>query len=472
MRRSELDPADAAELVALDRILAGEPVDASELELAALVESVRADAPRLGRGRRRPPRRAPRQAGRDGVRRASGGAARSAGHPPEDRARVARRRRVGGGGRRRYGRARHRRRRAQFDHDRGGAAGARRLVDPIAPASAAPPRPPRAHRPAAPPHAPAPAVAVPARRRPADASPARACSSARRRSRSATGAASIGQVADEIIAATEQLGGVVQNSNVTEAGNGSLATFSLTVPSASLSELVTTLSRLAHVESLNQSTQDITDSYGRATSRLAADRAERDALFAALARATTPNETTSLDDRIAALDGRIASEQRAVASLRRAGAHRQRGRGAAAGGVGTRADPRRRDAAHRPARRRRRPAGEPRRRARGPGRARAAGHRRARGLVGGAGAPPRAPASGRCSPADRAARRVRCGDGQRRRSRHRTEAGAETPRLRRRAARRAPPVARPPVRAVAVGRVRRDEQPCSGAPGRRRAPRP
>src|SRR5271167_4531583 len=47
MRRSELDPADLAELAALERILAGDAVDASELELAALVESVRAAAPAL-----------------------------------------------------------------------------------------------------------------------------------------------------------------------------------------------------------------------------------------------------------------------------------------------------------------------------------------------------------------------------------------------------------------------------------------
>ena len=47
MRRSELSPEARAELQALDAILAREPVGEEQLELAALVDSVRGDAPTL-----------------------------------------------------------------------------------------------------------------------------------------------------------------------------------------------------------------------------------------------------------------------------------------------------------------------------------------------------------------------------------------------------------------------------------------
>src|ERR1700688_5206521 len=46
--RDELNASQLAELAALDRILAREPVDEEHLELAALVDSVRAGAPRMG----------------------------------------------------------------------------------------------------------------------------------------------------------------------------------------------------------------------------------------------------------------------------------------------------------------------------------------------------------------------------------------------------------------------------------------
>src|ERR1700676_4678906 len=45
--RDELNASQLAELAALDRILAREPVGEEHLELAALVDSVRAGAPRM-----------------------------------------------------------------------------------------------------------------------------------------------------------------------------------------------------------------------------------------------------------------------------------------------------------------------------------------------------------------------------------------------------------------------------------------
>ena len=49
MSRDELNASELAELAALDRILAREPVGEEHLELAALVDSVRAGAPQMDR---------------------------------------------------------------------------------------------------------------------------------------------------------------------------------------------------------------------------------------------------------------------------------------------------------------------------------------------------------------------------------------------------------------------------------------
>jgi len=294
MSRSELDPAVLAELEALDRILAGEPVDPSgpapelELELAALVQSVRADVPT----------------------------------PDPDTARRLDERIAAATARRRHRRLR-----------RPGAPAARRLWSAAAATAVAgaavvtlvltsgttsPPATTRAGS-AAISSAAAGAAVAPAPQAPGPALTPTSPNRLEQRAATitlATSPAAIGTVADAIITDSEQLGAIVQQSNVSEQGRASLATFSLDTPAGSLSQLIARLSQLAQVQSLNTSSLDITDSYATATDHLAASRSERDALFAALARATTVNETASLNDRIDGLTGRIAAEERAVSALR------------------------------------------------------------------------------------------------------------------------------------------------------------
>jgi hypothetical protein len=134
-----------------------------------------------------------------------------------------------------------------------------------------------------------------------------------------TRVATFGAVANDIVADSEQLGAIVQQSDINVQGAQSYATFSLQTPSAGLSALLARLARLASVQSLDTAAQDITDAYGTATDHLAASRRERDGLFAALARATTTGEVASLHDRIDALTGQIGAEERTVASLRHQG---------------------------------------------------------------------------------------------------------------------------------------------------------
>jgi hypothetical protein len=122
-------------------------------------------------------------------------------------------------------------------------------------------------------------------------------------------------VANQIVAATEHAGGVVESSNVDIQGSASLATFSLQVPSPHLGPLIATLSALASVRALNQGTLDITNSYSAEQGRLAANLAQSAALRKQIAAAPTITLETSLKHQLTALEHRIAVERRNLARL-------------------------------------------------------------------------------------------------------------------------------------------------------------
>jgi hypothetical protein len=122
-------------------------------------------------------------------------------------------------------------------------------------------------------------------------------------------------VANQLVAATEQQGGVVESSNVEIQGAASYANFSLAVPSGRLGALIARLSGLASVRGLTQSTHDITDGYNQETARLADSVAERAALLKQLAVAATAADATSIQHQIDALGRRIAAEHRAIDRL-------------------------------------------------------------------------------------------------------------------------------------------------------------
>jgi hypothetical protein len=123
-------------------------------------------------------------------------------------------------------------------------------------------------------------------------------------------------VADEIVAATEQQGGVVEHSNVDVQGPSSYATFSLQVPSGRLGHLIATLSSLASVRSLNQSTQDITSPYQSENALLARRLGQLASLRKALALAPTAADAASLRRQIGEIDHRIAIERATIKGLR------------------------------------------------------------------------------------------------------------------------------------------------------------
>lgn len=116
-------------------------------------------------------------------------------------------------------------------------------------------------------------------------------------------------VADGVVSATQQAGGFVSNSQVQIDGRHGSATFTLRIPSARLEPALTALTRLAHVTSMSQSTQDITGEFATTNTRLARLHAQLGALRR---RPQTP--ATLARER--AVRRAIAAQQGALSALR------------------------------------------------------------------------------------------------------------------------------------------------------------
>ena len=122
----------------------------------------------------------------------------------------------------------------------------------------------------------------------------------------------IDSVAQQVYDVIGAVGGIVQNSTVTQTGGpGGYAQFQLGVPSGSLGQTMSRLSSLnyATVLSRTDASQDITDQYGAAQRRLADARALRTSLLKQLAGASTTEQVDSLKARIRDAEASISSDQ-------------------------------------------------------------------------------------------------------------------------------------------------------------------
>jgi len=316
--RNELSAAEREELDALERIIAREPVGERHLELAALVDSVRAGAPRMDpafaarldaevaerTARRRQRSVTPRLARRPGLRRialASGGLVAAA---------VAFTIVISSGV---LNGSRH------TPSVESGLSGTP-LIVPRTPSATTTPATSRRSG--------SPTIAAPTAGAGAGASNFAASPALHGAARLvhkdstltlATSPATMQGVANRIVAATERTGGVVASSNVAIAGAASHASFTLAVPSGHLDHLIATLSALASVRALNQSTNDITDSYNQEQARLADNAATRSALLAQLATAATAAQQATIQKQLNRLEARIAAEHREIARLENQG---------------------------------------------------------------------------------------------------------------------------------------------------------
>jgi len=309
--RDECSAEALAELEAIDAILAREPVSEEHLELAALVDSVRGDAPKIRpafeselaarfEGRRAGARRRA-SVGRSGRWAfASGGVVAAAVALTILLSGNVRDGVLGGGGAVRPPAAVHARsgivepglaKPSAESRNSATAGGVGATASPPAPAAAAPNA----------------AFGVNSGRLVAKGSTLTL----------ATPPFQISSLASRIVAATEAQNGVVEHSNVNvNGGASSYANFTLSVPSGHLGHLIAALSSLASVRALNQSTQDITSPYQSENALVARRQAQLRSLRAQLLVAPTSTAAAALRKQISGVEHRIRIERATIAHLR------------------------------------------------------------------------------------------------------------------------------------------------------------
>jgi hypothetical protein len=305
MRRNELSPQATIELAALDAILAREPVGEEHLELAALVDSVRAEAPRMSdafaarlearaTSSRRQRAENSRRSGQPRFAMASGsllalalvavavlssgvlnGSSRQTPVAPLEQ---------------------HSLPRAFVNTTAEGNTAKTPALAPAAGSGAG-------------------AAALPAPQVRLDTNPKPRLVARSASLTLATAPSDMQSVANQVVASTEQFGGIVEHSNVAVHGMSSYSTFSLSVPATKLGPLIASLSSLAGVRSLTQGTSDITDSYNRAEAKLADEKAERAALIKELAATSTLAQGAIIQQKITRLDRAIAAATGHVGAL-------------------------------------------------------------------------------------------------------------------------------------------------------------
>jgi len=123
---------------------------------------------------------------------------------------------------------------------------------------------------------------------------------------------------DAVNATVARFGGIVASSQIGASDeSGGEATFDLRIPTDRLDRALAALAKLGHVTERSQGLDDITGSFSSARARLTEARAERRGLLRALGRATTPAQIDSLKAQLRSVAGRIRGLDGALASLRR-----------------------------------------------------------------------------------------------------------------------------------------------------------
>lgn len=103
---------------------------------------------------------------------------------------------------------------------------------------------------------------------------------------------------DEVISIARSLGAIVASSQVSESGGSATAQLDLQVPTRNLDAAIGRLTEIGEIDSLNESSIDITKPYVSAKDRLEDARSARDSLLEALAKATTDEEAEAIRAQI------------------------------------------------------------------------------------------------------------------------------------------------------------------------------
>lgn len=112
-------------------------------------------------------------------------------------------------------------------------------------------------------------------------------------------------VSDQAVQITESSGGVVRSSNLTEERTMAVAVLELSIPTRELDSVLDQLTDLATVKSLNEGQIDITRPFVSAQDRLADARAERTELLKALGNASS-------DEEVEAIRGQLKDARREI----------------------------------------------------------------------------------------------------------------------------------------------------------------
>ena len=102
-----------------------------------------------------------------------------------------------------------------------------------------------------------------------------------------------------MISITRSLDGIVASSQVSETQGGSTANLELTIPTRNLDAALDQMTDLANVDSLNETTDDITKPFVSAQDQVHDAKARRHELLKALGNATTDAEAEALTIQIA-----------------------------------------------------------------------------------------------------------------------------------------------------------------------------
>jgi hypothetical protein len=130
-------------------------------------------------------------------------------------------------------------------------------------------------------------------------------------------AADLDATSDGVVRTVDRFGGIVASSAIGSDETTGEATFELRIPTGRLDDALAALSKLGHVAQRRQSLVDITSSFTSVQDRLSDARAERRGLLRALGGATTQRQVDSLRARLRDVRSQIARRSGDLDALRR-----------------------------------------------------------------------------------------------------------------------------------------------------------
>jgi hypothetical protein len=127
---------------------------------------------------------------------------------------------------------------------------------------------------------------------------------------------SLQAAAQRVFTLVDAYGGYISQSNVSSGEREGGASFDVRLPTANVAGAIAALSRLGHVRSESDNTNDVTERYGALRRSIGDAQAERSSLLKQLAAAAGSARAAELRARLRALEARLGSLQAQLQALR------------------------------------------------------------------------------------------------------------------------------------------------------------